>query len=197
MEKIYSEIEIDLNRKKNVVYIDVWETKNPNEEGKTIAKIYLDKNHIEYLNEETKTNTLVKEKIIQAIAYYASKKNMDWTIHYVFDANDKPYAVDIHTHGMEKYNHPNFQIVLPIQKEIAAAILNTICLTVKYGFKYDEGVYDGLMQNRFDIKMIKVNENLLRCIIPDEHNLFYDSPKCDKIYKHQISDLAENNFLIN
>ncbi len=38
---------------------------------------------------------------------------VDWIIHYVFDnPGPYPYLCNAHTHGMEKYHHLDFQMVL-------------------------------------------------------------------------------------
>lgn len=40
-------------------------------------------------------------------------KNVDWIIHYILDdPGPYPYLCNAHTHGMEKYRHPDFQMVL-------------------------------------------------------------------------------------
>ena len=43
-------------------------------------------------------------------------KNVDWIIHYILDnPGPYPYLCNAHTHGMEKYRHPYFQMVLNIR----------------------------------------------------------------------------------
>ena len=44
-------------------------------------------------------------------------KNVDWIIHYILDnPGPYPYLCNAHTHGMEKYWHPDFQMVLNLPR---------------------------------------------------------------------------------
>lgn len=65
--------------------------------------------------------------------------NIDWIIHLVANgACDEcgkeekgflPYTCNAHTHGMEKYDHPDFQVVLSLPPREIGRILNTLGLT--------------------------------------------------------------------
>ena len=53
-------------------------------------------------------------------------KNVDWIIHYILDnPGPYPYLCNAHTHGMEKYRHPDFQMVLNLPQEHICYLLNS------------------------------------------------------------------------
>ena len=68
--------------------------------------------------------------------------NVDWIIHLVANgACDEcgkeekgflPYTCNAHTHGMEKYGHPDFQVVLSLPPREIGRILNTLCCVQSY-----------------------------------------------------------------
>ena len=69
--------------------------------------------------------------------------NIDWIIHLVANgACDEcgkeekgflPYTCNAHTHGMEKYGHPDFQVILSLPPREIGRILNTLGLRVQEG----------------------------------------------------------------
>lgn len=109
-------------------------------------------------------------------------------IHYVIDA-DLPYKVDIHTHGLrENFDHPNLQIVLPLDEKNAKGILHAAANFIKDGGCFlPNKTYSKLLKGAFEIKFVKAvnhGEEILRMIIPDKlNNLSYD--KMDQEYKKQ------------
>ena len=67
---------------------------------------------------------------------------VDWIIHYVFDdPGPYPYLCNAHTHGMEKYHHLDFQMVLNLPQEHICYLLNTLGRRVQNG----ETLHDGDM----------------------------------------------------
>lgn len=78
--------------------------------------------------------------------------NIDWIIHLVANGTEceecgktessfLPYLCNAHTHGMEKYNHPDFQMVLRTSNEEICRILNTLGLRVQQGERYFDDAY--------------------------------------------------------
>lgn len=77
--------------------------------------------------------------------------NIDWIIHLVANgACDEcgkeekgflPYTCNAHTHGMEKYGHPDFQVVLSLPPREIGRILNTLGLRVQEGERFQAGRY--------------------------------------------------------
>lgn len=126
--------------------------------------------------------------------------NIDWIIHLC--ANDvacamcgeveqgfKKYACNAHTHGMEKYNHPNFQIVLQLPAQDTGYILNTLGLRVQSGERFRAGdLVEGIFLDcpvRLD-EFEESGRKVLRVIIPDKYNLFPEDECCMEIYRLQL-----------
>ena len=65
---------------------------------------------------------------------------VDWIIHYVFDdPGPYPYLCNAHTHGMEKYHHPDFQMVLNLSRKHICYLLNTLGRRVQNGENFHDG----------------------------------------------------------
>ena len=75
---------------------------------------------------------------------------VDWIIHLVKNGNIceesgevemglLPNACNAHTHGMERYNHLNFQLVLNYSNEEIMRILNTLGCMVRDGLRFEDG----------------------------------------------------------
>ena len=62
-------------------------------------------------------------------------KKVDWIIHGVCDGQ----RVNFHTHGMERYNHMDFQMVLPYPHQELCRIINTMGLRVQEGERFKDG----------------------------------------------------------
>lgn len=120
---------------------------------------------------------------------------VDWIIHYVFD-NPGPYLYlcNAHTHGMEKYHHLDFQMVLNLPQEHICYLLNTLGRRVQNGETFHDGdMVSGLYED-CSIRLKKVREagrDVLRLIIPDKCNRFPDEDSCMEPYKHQELDMFE------
>ena len=77
------------------------------------------------------------------------KQKIDWIIHLVANGVCEEcgreeqlfltYTCNAHTHGMEKYGHPDFQLVLAYPKEEICRILNTMGLRVQAGERFQAG----------------------------------------------------------
>ncbi len=121
-------------------------------------------------------------------------KKVDWVIHYVFDQSGPGNTCNAHTHGMENYSHPDFQLVLPYAKEHIMYLLNTLGMRVQAGETFAAGdMVKGLYED-CDIRLDLVWETgrqVLRLIIPDKHNRFPEDPLCDERYKPQILPMFE------
>ena len=102
-----------------------------------------------------------------------------------------PYAADFHTHGMEQYNHPDFQLVLDYDEVTACYILNTLGERVRAGERFKAGDY---VKNIFEDCDVRLDAreahgcNILRVIIPDSNNIFPDEDGCDMFYWVQLLD---------
>ena len=111
--------------------------------------------------------------------------NIDWIIHLVANgACDEcgkeekgflPYTCNAHTHGMEKYGHPDFQVVLSLPPREIGRILNTLGLRVQEGERFQAGRYVSGIYADCDIRLDAFRETgrtVLRAVIPDRQNRF-------------------------
>lgn len=124
---------------------------------------------------------------------------MDWIIHCVADgACDAcgniensfiPYACNAHTHGMERYNHLDFQLVLDYPHQEIARILNTMGLRVQSGERFKAGdLVEGIYMD-CSVRLDEAEEcgrNVLRVVIPDKHNIFPEDERCMERYRIQL-----------
>lgn len=126
--------------------------------------------------------------------------NYNWQIHaikngclcendgeYIFDMI--PGAANFHTHGMEQYNHPDFQLVLDYDLDTAAYILNTLGERVSSGERFNPGDYVKGIFEDCEIRLETFEEtgrDVLRVIVPDANNVFPDEEGCRSSYLHQM-----------
>lgn len=126
-------------------------------------------------------------------------KKIDWIIHYCTngicdecgykETRFIDYACNAHTHGMEKYGHMDFQIVLGYDAETIAYILNSLGLKVQAGQHFHAGDYVSGIFEDCNIRLDEYQETgrtVLRVIVPDGHNIFPEDERCMEKYKHQI-----------
>lgn len=100
-----------------------------------------------------------------------------------------PNACNAHTHGMDKYNHMDFQMVLRYSDELIAYILNSLCLRVQAGERFESGDYVSGIFEDCDIRLDEYEETgrtVLRVIIPDKFNIFPEDPQCMYEYRLQL-----------
>ena len=127
-------------------------------------------------------------------------RKIDWIIHIVGNGiacqecgkieNPFPqYICNAHTHGMNRYNHPDFQLVIHMSQENIGYVLNTLGLRVQSGEKFQSGdLVDGIFLDcpvRLDLFQ-EGDREVLRVIIPDGQNRFPEDPACDYPYSFQL-----------
>lgn len=64
------EVRNDFIDDQNYLHIDMWETEDENEEGKTVAIICLDTMKVYYIDNTLRLNDLVKESINEALSHH-------------------------------------------------------------------------------------------------------------------------------
>lgn len=124
---------------------------------------------------------------------------IDWVIHCVangacdecnnIETGFLPYACNAHTHGMMRYGHMDFQLVLRIKDEEIARILNTLGLRVQSGEVFHAGDYVSGIYEDCDIRLDEFEETgrrVLRVIIPDGNNTFPEDEHCMPVYRLQM-----------
>ena len=125
---------------------------------------------------------------------------IDWIIHLCANGApcDKcgkvengffPKTCNAHTHGMEKYHHMDFQLVLALPVKKIALILNTLGLRVQAGEHFQNGDMVSGIYEDCDIRLDAYEETgrmVLRVIIPDKYNIFPEDDHCTPIYRMQL-----------
>lgn len=133
------------------------------------------------------------------------KPNINWIIHLVMNGvrcaecgdvenSFLPFTCNCHTHGMEQYGHPNFQVVINYPDEEIGYILNSLGLRVQAGEKFKNGDYvEGIYEDcRVRMKeFIECNRRVLRVIIPDKHNRFPEDKDCTYPHTVQLLDTEQ------
>lgn len=118
----------------------------------------------------------------------------DLIIHLLLNPVGPGGMINIHTHGMEKYDHMDFQLVFPAESQLVRHILDTLEARVQNGERFKPGdlVY-GLFDDccvRLDL-VWETRRQVLRLIIPDAHNRFPEEPMCEAPYKYQTQIMFE------
>lgn len=126
-------------------------------------------------------------------------RKIDWIIHLVANgACDEcgsvengflPYLCNAHTHGMQKYRHMDFQMVLWLPEEEIGRILNTLCLRVQAGERFHAGDSVSGIYEDCDIRLYEfweTDRQVLRVIIPDKYNVFPEEEHCMPPYNFQL-----------
>lgn len=124
---------------------------------------------------------------------------IDWVIHYCangacsecgeIETGFIPYTCNAHTHGMEKYGHMDFQIVLQARPEEISRILNTFGLWVQSGRRFHAGDMVSDIYLDCDVRLDEFEETdrkVLRVIIPDAENRFPEDENCMEVYRLQM-----------
>lgn len=128
------------------------------------------------------------------------ERKVDWIIHGVANGfmckscgkaekGFVPHACNFHTHGMAKYGHLDFQMVLEYPHKEICRILNTLGLRVQAGNRYKSGdlvygIYEdcAVLLTEFE----EDNRTVLRVIIPDRLNRFPGEDGCEYPYTVQL-----------
>lgn len=146
---------------------------------------------------ETPDLTDCTEETMQALKKLAAP-GIDWIIHLVSnitcDTCGKaeegflPFACNAHTHGMERYNHPDFQVVLRMPDEEIGWVLNSMGRRVQAGETFKAGdLVSGVFED-CPVRLDEVEETgrkVLRVVIPDGKNRFPEDPACEGPYNLQ------------
>ena len=130
-----------------------------------------------------------------------SSNKIDWIIHLVAngacDACGKEetgflsYTCNAHTHGMERYGHPDFQIVLSLPPREIGRILNTLGRRVQDGERFCHGRYvSGIYARRSDSFATKRNlVEILRFTLFSRHVVF--DGEGDKLRNKRIENIKD------
>ena len=99
------------------------------------------------------------------------------------------YICNAHTHGMNKYGHLDFQLVIHLHPNQMGYVLNTLGLRVQAGEHFKSGdLVEGIF-DRCPLRLDEVEESgrkVLRVIIPDDQNRFPEDSACEYPYSYQL-----------
>lgn len=104
--------------------------------------------------------------------------------HFVWDDKQSPTGMNIHTHGLaEKFDHPDLQIVLPMDGHQANSILHAMVDQIKTGGTFvPDKEYAGVMKEPYTVHVKEATEcgrRVMRVMLPDVNNKHQDSPVAD------------------
>lgn len=105
-----------------------------------------------------------------------------------------PNTCNAHTHGMEKYHHMDFQMVLFLPLEEIGRILNTLGLRVQAGERFQSGDMVSGIYEDCDVRLDAYEETgrtVLRVMIPDKYNIFPEDERCMLVYRLQLLKTEE------
>ena len=99
--------------------------------------------------------------------------------------------VNYHTHGfVDSWQHPDMQMVIPVDAEFAKALFWDFAREIKAGKKYQVGdILDGFIEDH-NIRLTEAKEcgrAVLRVIFPDQNGKFPGDPDCDAKYERQLT----------
>ena len=119
----------------------------------------------------------------------------DWMIHYVAPTVDRskspayyyePYFANIHTHGLDKYNHRELCISISIGQETAKELLNSLGMRIVHGDVFTEGIRTDILKGNYDVQFITFdNDPTLYIILPDVNNKLPMDSDCEEPYCYQ------------
>jgi len=93
-----------------------------------------------------------------------------WLIHFVTEP-DGLGLVNVHTHNIDNFlGHPDFQIVYPLEPNVAGGILHGLVDKIKEGSKFKEGDEANGILKGMPVGFMAVKEGnrfVLRVILPD------------------------------
>lgn len=126
-------------------------------------------------------------------------QKIDWIIHLVGNGGCDacggeetgfvPNMCNAHTHGMERYGHLDFQMVLRTSDKEIMRILNTLGLRVQSGECFQSGDMVSGIYEDCDVRLDEYEETghrVLRVIIPDASNIFPEDGSCMAPYNLQL-----------
>ncbi len=126
-------------------------------------------------------------------------KVIDWMIHYVQEHdceccgkhNENPIGftgfANIHTHGLDKYNHKELCIPFDIGFKLAGTILNNCGLRIKLEHQeFVPGKNDSVIRNLPVLFHEFKNSDTLYMIMPDPNGKFPDDEDCEFPYNKQL-----------
>lgn len=112
-------------------------------------------------------------------------RTIGWYTHYVSNDKECPYGINFHSHGFGYQFHPDVQICVPAPPKTLHGLMNVVYAEIKKGIKFLPGQkYSTILAADFDVTFIRIDNDLLRMILPDTKNNL-DENVIDSQYKDQ------------
>lgn len=99
-------------------------------------------------------------------------KRHGWHIHFDLLSTNYPYNVNIHTHGLSKFDHIDLQICYSVIKEDAYTIFLNIVNKIKKGLKFRPAIKYFDILHGHEVEFAEAKEDgrvVLRIILPDKN----------------------------
>lgn len=106
----------------------------------------------------------------------------------------KPGLCWFNTHGLFRFGHPEFEMVVQLHPQVMARILNLLGLTVKLGEKFEEGakIYFEGVDKEFHLKEFHLDgKRYLRLIVPDHNGRYPEDEGCEYPFSLQLKSIDE------
>jgi hypothetical protein len=134
---------------------------------------------MEVVMNEYKESNVLSEDLITTNGWVSSYESID--------RNHINYC----THGVQlNYNHPDFQITLPIGASNAENIARDLIEDVRKGHVFKEGEkYSGYLLGGYDLtfkRCVEGDRQVLRVIFPDKNGLMPTDKKANADIKRQL-----------
>lgn len=118
-----------------------------------------------------------------------------WYVLYILDDPQTPFGVSYHTFGLrETFGHPDLQICLRINQDLAHAVFSAIVERIRTGARYEDGgCYAGLLKGEYSLRFAASRNDgrkLLRILIPDTNDSLDTEP-----YSMQLDMLSDGSKL--
>jgi hypothetical protein len=126
------------------------------------------------------------------------KREAEWIEKYGFFVDYVPldeYHINAHTHGlMESKEHMDFQIVLPLDQELANKLFWSFVHQINEGANFEDKIDEDInsILNGYPVRLIKTIEckrDVLRVLFPDKNGKFPTDVNCEEAFKHQLDTL--------
>lgn len=95
-----------------------------------------------------------------------------WYAHYLPEQGAYPYRMNIHTHGMSRFDHLDLQMCFPMTEGEAYWILTNLANQIKEGKKFTPGICYPNILPFMNVEFAEAKEDgrvVLRVIIPDKY----------------------------
>jgi hypothetical protein len=92
-------------------------------------------------------------------------------VHFVGQDETSPTGFNAHTHGLDQFDHLDFQIVIPLPPEIGHGVLTILAERVKEGEKFEANqLVEKVLTGGVNVKLVEAKEDdrkVFRVILPD------------------------------